>query len=90
MEYFYIEVTDVYGGEDNYSWATRHIIKAKTMRGAVNRFSRMSGISWRCVGGHDGQRRYDSRSGATCFFIEPFSEENTEGFRFSTDERSAA
>jgi len=30
---FFIEVTDVYGGEANYSWVTRHV--------------RRSGLNWR-------------------------------------------
>ena len=66
---YYIEVTDTYGGEANYAWVTRHIIKAKSMRGAVQRFSRMSGMSWHCVGDYGDQMRYDSKSGATCYFI---------------------
>lgn len=66
---YYIEVTDTYGGEANYSWVTRHIIKAKSMRGAVQRFGRMSGMSWHCVGDYGDSKRFDSRSGATCYFI---------------------
>ena len=34
---YFIEVTDVYGGEANYSWVTRHIIRANSTRGAGNR-----------------------------------------------------
>ena len=67
---YYIEVTDTFGGEANYSWVTRHIIKAKSMRGAVQRFSRMSGMSWHCVYDLGDSKRYDSKSGATCYFIE--------------------
>ena len=26
---YFIEVTDTFGGEANYSWVTRHVIKAK-------------------------------------------------------------
>lgn len=66
---YYIEVTDTYGGEANYSWVTRHIIKAKSMRGAVQRFSRISGMSWHCVDAYCEPKRFDSRSGATCYFI---------------------
>ena len=70
---YYIQVTDTYAGEANYSWVTHHIIKAKSMRGAVQRFGRMSGMSWHCVGDYGGDygdsKRYDSRSGTTCYFI---------------------
>jgi len=81
---YFIEVTDTFGGDANYSWATRHCIKAKSLRGAVNALSRRSGISWHSV----GCNRYDSKSGATCFFIEEFDPEFHSDFRFDTDDRS--
>lgn len=80
---YFIEVTDTFGGEANYSWATRHVIKAKSLRGAVNALSRRSGISWHSV----GCNRYDSKSGATCAFIEEFDPEFHSDFRFDTDDR---
>lgn len=70
MNTYEIEVTDTFGGDANYSWVTRHTVKATTMRGAVNKFSRMSGGRWRCVMNTGDYRRYDSASGATCYFIE--------------------
>lgn len=81
---FYIEVTDVFGGEANYAWVTRHIIRATTQRGAVNKFSRLSGNSWHAV----GCDRYDSKSGATCFFIQEYDERDAEPVHgYDTDER---
>jgi len=66
---YFVEITDVYGGEANYSWVTRHCVTASTMRGAMWKVSRDSGLSWHCVGGYDYAMRYDSKSGATCAFI---------------------
>jgi hypothetical protein len=66
---FNIEVTDTFGGEANYSWVTRHEVESNTLLGAVQKFARMSGMSWHKVGDYGDQRRYDSKSGATCFFI---------------------
>lgn len=87
MNYYFIEITDTFGGEANYSWVTRHIIKGATMRGAVNRFSRLSGMNWRCVGDYGDMARYDSKSGATCFFIQVFDAENHSEYSFNTDDR---
>ena len=70
MNTYKIEITDTFGGEANYSWVTRHEIKAKSMLGAVQKLSRLSGLHWRMVGGYGDMRRYDSKSGATCAFIE--------------------
>lgn len=81
---FYIEVTDTFGGEANYSWVTRHIISGSAMRGAINRFARLSGMKWHNV----GCGRYDSKSGATCFFIDEFDPETMNFCSFQTDDRN--
>ncbi len=82
MNYYYIEVTDVFGGEANYSWVTRHVIRGKSKRGAINRFSRLSGMNWHNV----GCDRYDSKSGATCLFIDDLDDDRKTD-RLSTDDR---
>ncbi len=80
---YFIEVTDTFGGEANYFWVTRHVIKAKSERGAINALSRRSGISWHNVG-----FRYDSKSGATCAFVEEYDPEAHGHFlRLDTDDR---
>ena len=74
--FFFAEVTDVYGGEANYSWVTWHKVRTSTMRGAVNRVSRDSGMRWHCVDNYGDQKRYDSASGATCLFVSDWSDED--------------
>lgn len=66
---YFVEITDTYGGEANYSWVTRHCVTASTMRGAMRKVSRDSGLSWHCVDEYGDIVRYDSKSGATCAFI---------------------
>lgn len=82
---YFVEVTDMYGGEANYSWVTRHVIRAKSERGAISALSRRSGLNWR----NDGIR-YLSRSGATCAFIDYFEPEYHDKYRFDTDDRGQA
>lgn len=72
---FYVEITDTFGGEANYSWVTRHVIRATTMRGAITKLARRSGMNWHRVDSYGEKSRYDSKSGATCCFIEPLSDE---------------
>ena len=43
---YHVEITDTFGGEANYSWVTRHVIRAKSPRGAINALSRRSGMNW--------------------------------------------
>lgn len=71
MLHFFVEITDTFGGEANYSWVTRHKVRAKTERGALIRVNRDSGLGFHTAGGS----RYDSRSGATCCFIEEWDED---------------
>lgn len=70
MNTFFVEVTDTFGGEANYSWVTRHKVTAKTMRGAMIKVNRDCGLGFRKVGDYGDLRRYDSATGATCAFIE--------------------
>ena len=69
--FFFVEITDTFGGEANYSWVTRHKVRAASVRGALIRINRDSGLGFRTAGGD----RFDSRSGATCAFIEPWDDE---------------
>jgi hypothetical protein len=64
-KHYFVEVTDTFGGEANYSWVTRHKIKASSSRGALIKLNRDSGLGFRSA----GCDRYDSHSGATCAFI---------------------
>lgn len=81
---FFVEITDTFGGEANYSWVTRHVIKAKSERGCANALSRRSGLNWHSV----GCARYDSKSGATCAFIREYDHEtDNDVLRFETDDR---
>lgn len=72
MNHFFVEITDTFGGEANYSWVTRHKVKASTIRGALIRINRDSGLGFHSV----GCGRFDSRSGATCAFIEEWDNEH--------------
>ena len=79
---YFIEITDMYCGEANYSWVTRHVIRAKSERGAVNALSRRSGMQWRFDG-----LRYLSKSGATCAFVDMYEKEFHGDYRMASDDR---
>lgn len=69
MNTYKIEITDTYSGEANYSWVTRHEITAKSVLGAVQKLSRLSGLNWHKTADYGGVVRFDSKSGATCAFV---------------------
>jgi len=37
---FFVEITDTFGGEANYSWVKRFIVRASTFRGAISKVSK--------------------------------------------------
>ena len=75
-KYFYCELTDTFGGEANYAWVTRFKVRASTMRGAMLKVGRVTGLNFRCVMDSSDMRRYDSKSGTTCLFVEQFDADN--------------
>ena len=71
---FTVEITDTFGGEANYCWVHRYIVRASSERGAVCVVARQYGGNW--VGTGDGFR-YDQVGAAVCFFLE-FCEDETQ------------
>lgn len=82
---YFVEITDVYGGEANYSWVTRHCVRATTPRGAMRRIGTNSGLSWHCVADYGHALRYDSKSGATCAFVTEWEDEHGDYSRVNYD-----
>lgn len=44
---YYFEMTDTFGSELNYCWLHRFIINAKSIRGALIKLSRHTGLNFR-------------------------------------------
>jgi hypothetical protein len=74
-QFFHVELTDTFAGEANYSWVTRHKVKASTIQGAITKVAKDSGLSFRKAWGFTDSARYDSQSGATCAFVEAWDDE---------------
>ena len=74
-QFYFVEITDTCGGEANYSWVTRHKVRASTPRGAMRRIGAESGLSWHKTYDDGETERWDSRSGATCAFVFPWDDE---------------
>lgn len=70
MDYFFVEVTDTFGGEANYSWVKRYRVRATSERGAMRKVGKETVINWHCVVDYGDLQRWDSDSGATCAFVE--------------------
>ncbi len=71
---FYIEYTDLFGGELNYSFVRRFKIQAKTFKGALCKISKHLGINFKIHGDFGDYFIYHSTSklyGYTIEEIEP-------------------
>lgn len=78
--FWFVELTDTFSGEANYSWVTRVKVQARTMAHAVRRFSRDAGFTGRvrfdfCVPDEYGTTRYNVRGAALCFFVSAWDDE---------------
>jgi len=65
---FFVEITDTFGGEANYSWVKRFIVRASTFRGAISKVSKETGYSFKCVMSAGDMSRYDAKSACICAF----------------------
>lgn len=70
MQTFYFEMTDTFGGELNYCWLRRFIIKANTLKGALTKLSKETGFNFRnngnywkvkgaCIGAYEYPSEYE-------------------------------
>jgi len=63
---YFVEMTDTFGGEANYSWVNRFIVSASSERGAIGKVTRRTGDSVRNV----GCDRWDAVGAHICYFVE--------------------
>ena len=83
MQAYFIEITDTFAGEANYSWATHYKVNAQNENDAIVKISNEYGIDW-IKQWNDGEySRYDSESGATCLFISEYDDDMHNHYRVS-------
>ena len=76
MQDYYVEITDTFAGEANYSWVTRYKVEsAENENDAIIKISNESGINWVKQWDDGTVSRYDSESGLTCLFICEYDED---------------
>jgi hypothetical protein len=79
---YFIELTDTYGGEANYSWVKRFKVSAATMRGAITKASKEIGLQGRLNKQYDDGEtvRYNVLGAALCLFVQLWSEYDSQYF----------
>lgn len=71
---FYVEMTDTFGGESNYCWIRRFIVKAKTFRGAISKVAKETGYRFRLSSDFSDSKRYDAKGACICAYVYEESE----------------
>ena len=66
---YFIEMTDTYGGESNYSWVNRFLVQSVSMRGAISKVTRETGYHARLTYECGDDARYDATSACICYFV---------------------
>ena len=83
MQAYFVEITDTFAGEANYSWATHYKVTAKNENDAIVKISNESGMNWIKQWDDGDYSRYDSESGLTCLFIYMYDEDMHNYYRVS-------
>ena len=65
-----VEMTDTFGGEANYCWATRDQIEANSLKQAITRFKKKHGVNVKHKLKYDSGdfRRVDLVDACVCIF----------------------
>ena len=63
---YFVEMTDTFGGDANYCWVNRFIVRASSPRGAMRRVTARTGDKVRDV----GCDRWDAVGACVCYFVE--------------------
>lgn len=66
---FFVEVTDTYAGEANYSWVHRFKVHASSVQGAMRKVSAQLGLYSRKAYDTGDMARYDFKGAAICAFV---------------------
>lgn len=81
MNKFYFEMTDTFSGELNYCWIERFEVEAKSLRGALQKLSRVTGYNFRSTGMiGDFEKLFKARK--ACVALYEISEHNFDGAVF--------
>lgn len=72
---FYIEVTDTYGEDANYSWVKRFKVHASSDLGAIRKVSAETGLNFRKEWDTGDLVRYDAKHCAVCAFLSPYKDQ---------------
>lgn len=79
---YFVEMTDTYGGEANYCWVNRFLVKAKSFQGAISKVVRKTGIHARLKYNSGDFAQYRCPGHCITYFVN-WSDEGREANQYS-------
>lgn len=83
-KFFFVEITDTFGGEANYCWVHRFKVSASSFRGAVTKIAKETGIRFRIDCNHGDMARYNAHNTAACAFVYDYDEDACVNYSMKT------
>lgn len=77
---YYVEMTDTYGGEANYSWVHKFMVTASSPLGAIRKVTRETGYPARKDWDSGDTVRYKVPKCCICYFVSYVDESATSSF----------
>jgi len=78
---YFVEMTDTFGGEANYSWVNRFLVQSVSMRGAISKVTRETGYHARVNYDCGDMARYDAIAACICYFVSEATGRESEMFK---------
>lgn len=72
---FYVEITDTFGEDANYSWVKRFKVYATSALGAIRKVSTETGLNFRKEWDTGDLSRYDATQCAVCAFLSGYEDQ---------------
>ena len=72
--FIFVELTDTFGGEANYSWIHRYKVAASSFNGAIRKVSKDSFHRFRYEYNYGDMVKYKATGACVCAFVEKYNE----------------
>lgn len=66
---FFIEMTDTYGEDANYSWVNRFLVSASSFLGACRKIGKETGLNFSLDYNAGDFARYNAKNACICIFV---------------------
>ena len=77
---YFVEMTDTFSGDANYSWVRRFLVQSVSMRGAISKVTRETGYHARVDYDCGDMARYNAVGACICYFVSDSTGRESEMF----------